>query len=55
MSGAVVTRLAELERELATLAAEDLPRLLGELARLQAIGLVRARGVGQRANDSDGL
>ena len=48
MSGAVATRLAELERELATLGADELPRLLGELERLRAA--MWARLVGLSAN-----
>lgn len=48
MSGEVVTRLAELERELATLGADELPRLLGELERLRAA--MWARLVGLSAN-----
>lgn len=57
LAGQVATRLAELERELAQAPSEQLPDLLGELARLQALGLARLAANGQRriANEPDEL
>ncbi len=54
MSGEVVTRLAELERELATLGADELPRLLGELERLRAATWARLAGLSANGQSRTG-
>lgn len=57
VGGQLATRLAELERELCQAPCEQLPALLGEFARLQAIGLARlaANGRARGAEEPDEL